>query len=183
MQEIELLQHLGRIIHEHGFRVQVNQAALDEHCRQRPDMADNGDDHTLRGTTQHLNRQVTIADMRPADQVQVTAHELGHVLLHDPLRGPQIGKVAHLISDQSPNEKELTVEVFSHLVASHFGLGDCQAQSGLLVQYVLEMTLEDQDVGPRIQRAAAIAMTMASEIIRRIEADVSSDVSSQAIAA
>lgn len=170
MQPTELLHQLGQIIYDEGYTIRVDQAELDR-ASMVYDNWDGKTPHGLRGQTRHDSREVVVANMGLADQLQVTAHELGHVLAHDPFNPHEDpSRPGQYMHHAVMPERELTCEVFSHLVAKHFGLGDCQMQTSLVVQYVAQLSAEDPDqAGSRIMHAFGNAYAMAEHVIGIIE--------------
>ena len=82
-----------------------------------------------RGRTNHLTHQVEVSpDLEPAQQVKTLAHELGHVLLHDPVQLP----VEVLHKPGGRGRVELEAESVAYLVTAAHGLDS----SGYTFAYV-----------------------------------------------
>lgn len=97
------------------------------------------------GVTDHTNRAVTVRDdLAPAQQAKTTAHELAHVLLHDPATG----------SRPDRNVCEIEAESVAYLVCGSHGLASDDYSFG----YVATWAAGDPDaVRATAQRVTACA--------------------------
>ena len=97
------------------------------------------------GVTDHTNRAVTVrSDLAPAQQAKTTAHELAHVLLHDPATGNRPDR----------NVCEIEAESVAYLVCGSHGLASDDYSFG----YVATWAAGDPDtVRATAQRVSACA--------------------------
>jgi hypothetical protein len=112
----ELREAIGQVIHDQGYRVRFSQAGLEAVIGYNPERLAATREGLLTGVTHHGEHTVTVSpDIDEWRQCQVLAHELAHVLLHDPFTGPR-----RLLREM---ERELEAEGTSYLVLKHYDHG------------------------------------------------------------
>jgi DNA primase len=112
-----------------------------------------GDGRGAYGYTDFLLHEVVVGESLPLPQrVKTTAHELAHVLLHDP-KDPDVAKIGR-------GQVEVEAESVAYIVLHYFGFDAGDYSFGYVAGWGQALDPEDrvkhiQDSARRVQRAAA----------------------------
>lgn len=116
-----------------------------------------GDCDGANGVTRWEERSVTVrADVGPVQTAKTLAHELAHVLLHEPEGG---------VSHQCRGEKEVEAESVAYLVCQAAGV----ATDGYTFAYVARWA--DGDMA-KVQKTAERVIKCAREVVGRLELEL-----------
>ena len=117
-----------------------------------------------RGRTNHLTHQVEVSpDLEPAQQVKTLAHELGHVMLHDPIQLP----VDQLHQPGGRGRVELEAESVAYLVTAAHGLDS----SSYTFAYVGGWVPDRDTLETTLRQTAARVLTTAHTVLERLDRD------------
>ena len=122
---------------------------------------------TANGYTDFKTHEVVVrADVEPAQAVKTLAHELGHVLMHDP------ASFAESETRTCRGAGEVEAESMAYLVAAEHGLD----ASGYTFAYVAGWAASTGDVDAAVRDSGTRVLKTAHLVLDRIEHDLAGDV-------